>query len=106
MVAGYFHFFLGCLMFFFSLPVAMLVDNCLTDMFEGHRVILPKKLVTIADLIDAVVPQEWTKAQGMISAWDRDRVAKKVKEIVIDQLGINAEQYHEDAHFVRDFGVG
>ncbi|MCD6049158.1 MAG: hypothetical protein K0Q55_561, partial [Verrucomicrobia bacterium] len=103
---GYFHLFAGCLMFFLSFPIAIRVDDWLTGKFEHRRVILPEKLVTIANLIDAVVPQEWTKAQGMISEWDRERVAKKMKEIVIDQLCTGEEQYHEDARFIEDFGGG
>ncbi len=103
---GYFHLLAGCLMFFLSFPIAILVDHWLTQKFAHRQTILPEKLVTIANLIDAVVPQEWMKAEGIITQWDRERVALKVKEIVIDQLGIDEKQYHEDARFIEDFGVG
>lgn len=104
-IVGYFHFFAGCLMLLFSLPIALRTDNWLTAKFEKRRVILPEKLVTIANLIDQVIPREWVKAQGIINHWDRERVAKKVKEIIIEQLGINEEQYHEDARFIEDLGI-
>ena len=35
----------------------------------------------------------------------RDRVAAKVKTLVIDQLGLRDGQYREDAEFVRDLGL-
>jgi hypothetical protein len=38
--------------------------------------------------------------------WTRDQVAALVRKLVLDQLGINEGQYREDAHFVRDFGIG
>lgn len=104
-IAGYFHILLGVLMLIFSIPIAIRVESWVAGMFEHRRVILPERLVTISDLINAVVPQEWTKAEGMINEWDSARVAKRVKEIVIEQLGIGAEQYHVDARFIEDLGV-
>ena len=39
-------------------------------------------------------------------AWTRDEVASLVRKLVIEQLGLREEQYREDAHFVRDLGLG
>jgi hypothetical protein len=39
-------------------------------------------------------------------AWTRDQVASLVKKLVIEQLGLREEQYREDAHFVKDLGMG
>lgn len=46
----------------------------------------------------------YTKTSGWV-ARDRGDVAKLVRKIVIEQLGLCPEQYREDAHFVRDLGV-
>ncbi len=37
--------------------------------------------------------------------WSREQVAAKVREIVIDVLGCE-KQYREDAHFVKELGMG
>jgi hypothetical protein len=36
--------------------------------------------------------------------WSRERIAEKVREIVIDQLGCE-KVYHEDANFVNELGL-
>jgi hypothetical protein len=38
--------------------------------------------------------------------WSPDDVARQVKQIVMDELGVSEEVYREDAHFVHDFGMG
>lgn len=37
--------------------------------------------------------------------WTREGVAELFKEIVMEQLSVSEEQYSEDAHFVKDYGV-
>lgn len=39
-------------------------------------------------------------------AWTRDQVASLVKKLVCEQLGLREGQYREDAHFVKDLGMG
>lgn len=39
-------------------------------------------------------------------AWTRDQVAALVRKLVIEQLGLREGQYREDAHFVKDLGMG
>jgi hypothetical protein len=34
------------------------------------------------------------------------RVAEKVQEIVMAQLGVSADKYREDAEFIKDYGMG
>jgi hypothetical protein len=38
------------------------------------------------------------------NAWTREQVALRVREIVVEHLGCEA-QYHEDALFVEDLGL-
>lgn len=39
-------------------------------------------------------------------AWTRDQVASQVRKLVIEQLGLREKEYREDAHFVKDLGMG
>lgn len=39
-------------------------------------------------------------------AWTREQVALLVRKIIIEQLGLREGQYREDAHFVKDLGIG
>jgi len=38
-------------------------------------------------------------------SWSPDEIAAQVKKIVMEQLGVNEDQYRTDAHFVYDFGM-
>lgn len=38
--------------------------------------------------------------------WTRDQVATSVKEMVIEVLSLREGQYRENAHFVKDLGMG
>ena len=60
------------------------------------------------------IPARFSKVQALVPfavtsdaiAWTRDQVASLVKRLVIEQLGLREEQYREDAHFVKDLGMG
>jgi acyl carrier protein len=52
-----------------------------------------RKLVPFAITSDAI-------------AWTREQVAVLVKKLVVENLGIRADQYRENAHFVNDLGMG
>lgn len=39
-------------------------------------------------------------------SWTRDQVATLVRKLVIEQLGLREGQYREDAHFIKDLGMG
>ena len=39
-------------------------------------------------------------------SWTRDQVATLVRRLVIEQLGLREGQYREDAHFMKDLGMG
>ena len=60
------------------------------------------------------IPARFSKVQALVPfavtsdaiAWTRDQVASLVKRLVIAQLGLREEQYREDAHFVKDLGMG
>jgi len=59
---------------------------------------VPCRVKTVGDLTS------WVLTSNQIQ-WTRELVSKRVKEIVIEQLGIAESKYSEDAHFVRDLGV-
>jgi acyl carrier protein len=60
------------------------------------------------------IPVRFSKVQALVPfavtsaaiAWTRDQVASLVKRLVIEQLGLREEQYREEAHFVKDLGMG
>jgi hypothetical protein len=54
-------------------------------------------------LVRALVPFAVTSEA---IAWTRDQVAALVKKLVIEQLGLKPGQYWEEAHFVKDLGMG
>jgi len=39
-------------------------------------------------------------------SWTREQVATLVRKLVIEQLVLRDEQYREDAHFVKELGMG
>lgn len=96
----------GSLVLIASIRLSSWLDDLLAKHYDAEKVLLPPRLGTVTDLIDDLIPKEWVKAKGIISKWDRERIARKVKAIVIEQLGIDETQYHEDARFIEDFGVG
>lgn len=68
----------------------------LTRRFENR---IPAAYSRVRDLVPfAITSSEIT--------WSPDDVARQVKEIVMDELGVSEEMYREDAHFVHDFGMG
>jgi len=67
----------------------------LTRRFENR---IPAAYSRVRDLVPfAITSSEIT--------WSPDDVARQVKEIVMDQLGVSEEMYREDAHFIHDFGM-
>jgi acyl carrier protein len=69
------------------------------------RTEFPKGLVTIGDLSSWVMSCKPDLAVPTKTAWAREQVAERVKTIVIDQLGC-AAAYREEAHFIKDLGLG
>ena len=94
-------------------PYALLVSGLLTfglwKMFDKlmthRRTVIPDSVATVGLLIQTVIPSEWTKASTTITAWGRERIAQRVKRLVIHHLGIPESHYHENARFVEDFGA-
>ena len=75
-------------------------------LFEGLTFGLTRRFVayipapyrTLRDLVPAVLSSDHI-------AWTRDQVAVRVRQVVLEQLGLKESEYREDAEFVRDFGV-
>jgi acyl carrier protein len=65
---------------------------------------LPRGIHTIGDTAKSL---EFGRVEAGLRSGGRtprEVIAERVKELVIEQLGIKASIYHEDASFVRDFG--
>jgi acyl carrier protein len=54
---------------------------------------------TPSDFIDLIV----SKVQGRVS---RPEIAGRIKQIIVETLGIKESEYREDADFVRDLRMG
>ena len=67
---------------------------------RGQRRCLPVKYQRVGDLAKLVRKREPD------AALPREKVAAKVHDIVMEQLGVSVEKYREDAEFVKDFGMG
>jgi hypothetical protein len=60
------------------------------------------------------IPSRYSRLRALVPfavtsdaiSWTRDQVATLVRKLVIEQLGLREGQYREDAHFVKDFGMG
>lgn len=68
------------------------------------RTEFPGHLRTIGHLSHWIVAHSPSLAGTAVTAWTRDQIALRVREIVIDQLGCE-EQYREDARFIEDLGM-
>jgi acyl carrier protein len=62
-------------------------------------------MTTVAGLSRWVVANNPSLVQAPPGQWSHQQVAEKVREIVIDVLGCEKE-YTENAHFVKDLGMG
>lgn len=59
---------------------------------------IPPAYSRVRDLVPFAVTSEQI-------SWSPDEIAAQVKKIVMEQLGVNEDQYRTDAHFVYDFGM-
>jgi len=39
------------------------------------------------------------------SVWGKDEVYERVKQLVVEQLGVKESEVHPDSHFVDDLGM-
>ena len=62
-------------------------------------------LATIRDLSIRVAAGEGGNQSWKEEEFARDAIASKVRQIVIEQLGLTDSDYTEDKEFVRDFGM-
>lgn len=62
-------------------------------------------MATIGDFSRWVVANGPELVKASPGRWSREQVSVNVRQIVIDTLGCEKE-YREDAHFVKDLGMG
>lgn len=72
--------------------------HLLSILTEPSRRSIPNRFKTIRDLIPFVVTSNSV-------SWSCEMVAKVVKKIVIEQLGLKESKYSETASFINDLGV-
>jgi len=66
---------------------------------------LPKRIRTVGQLSEFLVGAAPRLFEPNGRRWTRPEVAKVIREIVIEELGIKPNEYREDASFVKDYGV-
>jgi acyl carrier protein len=84
---------------YFAAACTGLVAWVAIRMTQSLRSRIPTRFSTIRTLVPFVVTSD-------AIAWTRDQVASLVKRTVVEQLGLREEHYREDAHFVKDLGMG
>lgn len=84
---------------FIGAALAVLAGVALLMSTSGFKYALPIRIRTVADLIPCA-----QTAPGI--AWTRERVAAKVKEIVVVQLSLKGSEYSESKRFIEDYGAG
>lgn len=72
---------------------------------KPFRTEFPIELATVGDLAGWVRRHKAEFANCSRKAWTRDEIARRVREIVVAQLGCE-NTYREDASFKRDLGLG
>jgi acyl carrier protein len=78
---------------------AVLVAYLAARLTRPFRSRIPARCSRLRELVPFAVTSD-------AISWTRDQVASLVRKLVIEQLGLREEQYREDAHFVKDFGMG
>ena len=63
------------------------------------KVRIPHRMKELRDIVPYAITSDQIK-------WTREQVSAVVKKIVLEHLGISEAQYREDAHFVKDLGLG
>lgn len=81
-----------------SFLLSLLLGCCLAVATRALVCAVPHHIKTVGDLTQSVLSSNQIQ-------WTREMVSKRVKEIVIEQLGTPEAKYSENAHFVRDLGV-
>jgi acyl carrier protein len=79
--------------------VAILFDDGLRKHLSGMRRFIPVEVKTLRDLVP------FAETSDLIT-WTREGVAREIRAIVLEVLGIKPEKYREDADFVKDLGMG
>jgi len=62
------------------------------------KIYIPLEFKTIRDLIPYAITSDRVR-------WDREGVSIRVKQIVMEQLGIEESYYTEDSRFIEDFNI-
>lgn len=62
------------------------------------KIYIPPEFRSIRDLIPYAITSDRVR-------WDREGVSIRVKQIVMDQLGLEESYYTEDSRFIEDFNI-
>ena len=66
---------------------------------EPFRKHIPRKLKTIRDMVRPVISSDKIE-------WNRKMISLEIRRMLIEDFGIPEEYYHEQAHLIKDLGMG
>ncbi|MHC4537036.1 MAG: acyl carrier protein [Planctomycetota bacterium] len=87
-------FFAACLGILLVIPYAIIAAR----LTRPWKIYIPLEFKSIRDLIPYAVTSNQIK-------WDREVVSIRVKQIVMEQLGLEESYYTEDSRFIEDFNI-
>jgi len=67
-----------------------------TRLMRPWEVYIPSTVKSVRDLVPWVITSDQIR-------WTREQVAERVKQVVMDQLGVEESKYSENANFAKDF---
>jgi acyl carrier protein len=69
------------------------------------KLAIPFEQNTVEKLVRFMALYSGGLGDPRVSRWTRGQIAERVRQITIEQLGINQSQYDEDARFIEDLGM-
>jgi acyl carrier protein len=94
----------GGLQFWIGFLVAILAHSVAWVATARSCTEFPAKIMTVGDLARWITAHKADLASQRPGRWTREQVAARVREILIEQLGVESS-YREDASLVKDLGL-
>ncbi len=91
--------------FLTGLMLAGILSLFLEWQLKSLRNRIPAQFQTLGDLVRRLTPPAHFKSGFGKQPWTREEIAKRIKRITIEQLGIEESSYSEGARFIEDLGM-
>ena len=84
--------------FFISSIASLIVMHSLISLTTRYKTEFIPDFFTVADLTHIIGSRQ-------SKIWDREELWEKIKEIIVEQLGVQEEEVLPDADFIKDLGM-